>query len=97
MVLSAIGVARRGKKVVLLDFDLEAPGVSSLFPEEALSQYGLLDFFVESNAYPEEINIDEYLYPVGEYCHVNQYGGKYISCLPWELRPGMMLNPIVRI
>ncbi|MCI8960510.1 MAG: AAA family ATPase [Lachnospiraceae bacterium] len=81
MVLSAIGVARRGKKVVLLDFDLEAPGVSSLFPEEALSQYGILDFFVESNAYPKEINIDEYLYPVGEYCHVNQYGGE-IYILP---------------
>ncbi len=76
MMLSAIGTAKRGKKVVVVDFDLEAPGVSSLFPEGALSQYGLLDFFVESNVYPENINIDEYLYPVSEYCRVNQYGGE---------------------
>ena len=81
MMMSAIGAARRGKKVVVLDFDLEAPGVSSFFPEDALSQYGILDFLVESNVYQEEINIDEYLYPVGEYCHVNQYGGE-IYILP---------------
>ena len=81
MMMAAIGIARRGKKVVLLDFDLEAPGVSSFFSDEALSQYGILDFFVESNVYLEEINIDEYLYPVGEYCRVNQYGGE-IYILP---------------
>ncbi len=81
MIMSAIGAAKRGKKVVVLDFDLEAPGVSSLFPDEALSQYGILDFLVESNVYSEDINIDEYLYPVGEYCHVNQYGGE-IYVLP---------------
>ncbi len=81
MMMAAIGVAKRGKKVVVLDFDLEAPGVSSFFPEETLSQYGILDFFVECNACPDAINIDEYLYPVGEYCHVNQYGGE-IYILP---------------
>ncbi|MCM1283653.1 MAG: AAA family ATPase [Muribaculaceae bacterium] len=81
MMMSAIGAARRGKRVAILDFDLEAPGVSSFFPEDALSQYGILDFLVESNVYQEEINIDEYLYPVGEYCNVNQYGGE-IYILP---------------
>jgi len=81
MMMSAIGAARRGKKVVVLDFDLEAPGASSFFPEEALSQYGILDFLVENNVYQEDINIDEYLYPVSEYCHVNQYGGE-IYILP---------------
>lgn len=60
---------------------MEAPGVSSFFPEEALSKYGILDFLVENNVYPDGINIDEYLYPVGEYCRVNQYGGE-IYILP---------------
>lgn len=81
MMMCAIGAARRGKKIVVLDFDLEAPGASSFFPQEASSQYGILDFFVENNVYSEEINVDEYLYPVGEYCHVNQYGGE-IYILP---------------
>ncbi|MDE5716646.1 MAG: AAA family ATPase, partial [Lachnospiraceae bacterium] len=32
MVMSAIEMAKRGKKIVMIDFDLEAPGVSSIFP-----------------------------------------------------------------
>lgn len=76
MVLSAIELAKRGKKVVLIDFDLEAPGVSSLFPADAVSKYGVLDFLLESPVYEDEINIDEYLYTVSEYCHVSQSGGE---------------------
>lgn len=75
VVMSAIELAKQGKKVVIIDFDLEAPGIASLFPDEAMSQYGLLDFLIESNVYEEEINIDEYVYPVGEYCKANQMGG----------------------
>ena len=70
------GVGRKGKKIVVLDFDLEAPGVASLFPEDAMSRYGLLDFLLESHVYETEANVDEYMYPVGEYCHVNQAGGE---------------------
>ncbi len=81
MMMAAIGAARRGKKIVVLDFDLEAPGVSSFFSEDIMSKYGILDFLVENNVYAEEINIDEYMYPVGEYCRVNQYGGE-IHILP---------------
>ena len=71
MVMTAIALARKGKKIVVLDFDLEAPGVASLFPEDAMSRYGLLDFLLESHVYETEANVDEYMYPVGEYCHVN--------------------------
>lgn len=35
MVMTAIALARKGKKIVVLDFDLEAPGVASLFPVNA--------------------------------------------------------------
>ena len=74
--MSAIELAKRGKKVVLVDFDLEAPGVSSLFPDNAVSKYGVLDFLLESPVYNEEIKIDEYLYTVSDYCHVSQDGGE---------------------
>ena len=76
MVMSAIELAGQGKKIVIIDFDLEAPGIASLFPEESMSQYGLLDFLLESNVYDMEIKIDEYIYPVGDYCHVDKLGGR---------------------
>lgn len=76
MVMSAIEMAKRGKKIVMIDFDLEAPGVSSIFPNEGISQYGLLDYLIESSVYENELQIDEYMYPVSDYCHVNQAGGE---------------------
>lgn len=76
VVLSAIELARQGKKIVIVDFDLEAPGIASLFPEESMSQYGLLDFLLESNVYDSEIKIDEYIYSVGEDCNVDKAGGE---------------------
>lgn len=76
MIMTAIEMAKRGKKVVLIDFDLEAPGVASIFPSASLSQYGLLDYLIESSIYEEELQIDEYMYPVSDYCHVSQSGGE---------------------
>lgn len=76
MVMSAIEMAKKGKKIVMIDFDLEAPGVASIFPDESISQYGLLDYLIESSVYGNELQIDEYMYNVSDYCHVNQDGGE---------------------
>ena len=41
-------LAKQGKKVLILDLDLESPGVSStLLPAEYLPDYGIVDWFVE--------------------------------------------------
>ena len=78
MIMAAIALARRGKRVLLIDFDLEAPGIAGLFPQENLPKYGLLDFLVEYNAFQakeEQLSIDEYIYPVGEFCQATSAGG----------------------
>ena len=81
MLMSAIEMAKRGKKIVIVDFDLEAPGVASIFPAESISQYGALDFLIENGVYGDDLQIDEYLYPVSDYCAVSQEGGE-IYVLP---------------
>lgn len=41
-------LAAAGKRVLVVDLDLESPGVSSLLvPKDALSDFGLVDWFVE--------------------------------------------------
>lgn len=78
MLMAAISLARQGKHVMLIDFDLEAPGVSGLFPQEYLPKYGLLDFLIEcSTLHGSEsgFSIDEYIYPVGELCQATSTGG----------------------
>lgn len=41
-------LAREGKRILLLDFDLESPGLSGLLlPPERMAGYGLADWFIE--------------------------------------------------
>jgi len=49
-------LARQGKKVLILDLDLESPGVSStLLPADYLPDYGIVDWFVEDGVGPKQI------------------------------------------
>jgi len=44
----AYKLARSGKRVLLIDFDLESPGLSSLLlPPDRLADFGLVDWFIE--------------------------------------------------
>ena len=44
----AWGLARQGKRVLLVDFDLESPGLSGLvLPHERLAEFGVADWLVE--------------------------------------------------
>lgn len=66
LVMTALQLVRQGKKVVVVDLDLEAPGVATLLRPEnnEYPQYGVVDFFLESTKYPKHIDIDEYIYPI---------------------------------
>lgn len=70
LMLTALQLVRRGKKVVIVDLDLEAPGVATLLKpenEQYYPKYGTIDFLIESaNYYSSEsrIDIDEYIYSV---------------------------------
>lgn len=44
----AWGLARQGKRVLLVDFDLESPGLSGLIlPTERVAEFGVMDWLVE--------------------------------------------------
>ena len=44
----AWGLARLGKRVLLVDFDLESPGLSGLIlPQEKVAEFGVIDWLVE--------------------------------------------------
>lgn len=79
MIMTAISLARRGKRVMLIDFDLESPGIAGFFPQEYLPKYGLLDFLVEHSMHQtkeDQFQIDEYIYSVGELCQATSAGGE---------------------
>lgn len=48
LTMVAWGLARQGKRVLLVDFDLESPGLSGLvLPPERVAEFGLVDWLVE--------------------------------------------------
>lgn len=48
LAMFAYRLAREGKRVLLVDFDLESPGLSGLLlPQDRVATYGLVDWFVE--------------------------------------------------
>jgi MinD-like ATPase involved in chromosome partitioning or flagellar assembly len=48
-------LAMRGRKVVAVDLDLEAPGLSKAFRLHPQPQYGIVDYFYERAYLPDEI------------------------------------------
>ncbi len=65
LALTALQMARAGKRVVTVDFDLEAPGLATVLrPEGAYPEYGLIDFLVEYDKQENNLDIREYIYPV---------------------------------
>ncbi|QOV24312.1 MinD/ParA family ATP-binding protein [Anabaenopsis elenkinii] len=49
-------LAMRGHKVVAIDLDLEAPGLSTAFNLEPQPKYGIVDYFYERSYLPEGID-----------------------------------------
>ena len=86
-ILVALLLARQGKKVLLIDFDLEAPGLASVFvnpednTENLLGVKGFVDFLIDYEANKREItklNIDDYYFVRNEQILVGSNGGELI-------------------
>jgi hypothetical protein len=56
LAMLAYRLARDGKRVLLIDFDLESPGLSGLLlPQEQVATYGLVDWFVKDAVGGDEV------------------------------------------
>jgi CobQ/CobB/MinD/ParA nucleotide binding domain len=81
LVLTAMVLARQGKKVALMDFDLEAPGLAHVFsPEfEDLHKFrGILDYIVDLSSLNDTslLDLDDYYYAINKQDIVGNNGGE---------------------
>ncbi len=86
-VLTSMLLARQGKRVMIIDFDLEAPGLASLFAnkddnaDNFLKVKGFVDFLVEYDAHKRDlnkINIDDYYFVQNDQTLIGNKGGELI-------------------
>jgi hypothetical protein len=72
--IAAMDLCKRGKSVLAIDLDLEAPGIGGMFLSEAtLPKYGALDFYVE---YGRTELTQEFLQGMCGVTTFNESGGK---------------------
>ncbi len=76
----AVDLAKRGKRVLCIDLDLEAPGIGSMLlqeaPEDARPKFGAIDYLVESAL--GDLHDDELYDHIG----TSSFGGGNIKVLP---------------
>jgi len=83
-ILTAMLLARQGKKVLLVDFDLEAPGLASVFANqssELLTVKGFVDFWVDyelSKKDMSKLNLDDYYFVRNDQTLVGTQGGELV-------------------
>lgn len=89
LAMTALQLARIGKKVVVVDLDLEAPGVSTLLkPEMDYPKYGVVDFLIEVENCHDEIDINEYVYSVSNKKLIGLTGGEVLVMQAANLQNG---------
>ena len=62
---AALTLAKRGKSIVMVDTDIEAPGLATLFFEEETIDRGVLDYLLEYNL-ENTVRIEDYILDVAE-------------------------------
>lgn len=96
--VSAVHLARKGKSVLAIDLDLEAPGIGGMFlGKSELPAYGALDFYVEFGR--TEIN-EEFMNDMSRIAYRDESGGSFTivpaTGLTSQLSPQNVLGKISR-
>lgn len=95
LALAALQLARKGNKVVAVDMDLEAPGLSTILRSEQGSRYpryGVLDFLIEcpkemEDGLAEYMDLNEYTYPFTSKELLGMNGGELYIMQAAKLSP----------
>lgn len=91
----ALLLAEQGKNVIMIDMDIEAPGLATLFFDEEIITRGVLDYLIESGI-DSEIPITDYILDVAEPSLLNEDAGR-LFLMPAGKVDGNYLQKLARI
>lgn len=76
MAATALCLAKKGKNVLMIDTDVEAPGLASLFVDENNVRCGVVDYLLEYNLNHESIDMEDYLIQITDPVLTSEIEGK---------------------
>ncbi|WP_455617075.1 tyrosine-protein kinase family protein [Eisenbergiella sp.] len=91
----ALQLAKKGKNVIMIDTDIEAPGLATLFFDEESIQNGVLDYLLE-HSLSAETNISRFVMDVIDPSLLNENDGR-LYVLPAGKVDGAYLQKLARI
>ena len=94
----AIQLARNGKKVAIIDLDLEAPGLSTIFPgvEGRSAAHGVVDYLLERPLIPQgEIDLEDFYHLIDDSAIIGD--GPPITVIPAGKLDATYLEKLARM
>jgi MinD-like ATPase involved in chromosome partitioning or flagellar assembly len=96
LVATALTLARSGLQVAIVDLDLEAPGLASIFTSGDSSDSGVIDYLLEKQIHPKEWKIRSQLIPISARVLLGD-DGQNIQLLPAGTVDNNYLEKLARL
>ncbi|WP_445175821.1 tyrosine-protein kinase family protein [Microcoleus sp.] len=66
LVATALSLARNGHRVAIVDLDLEAPGLATIFSPDNSNNLGVIDYLLEKKIQKDNLKLRTYIMPINE-------------------------------
>ncbi|MDD1428666.1 AAA family ATPase [Dolichospermum sp. ST_sed9] len=66
LVATALNLARNGHRVAIVDLDLEAPGLSSIFSPDNPKPFGVIDYLLEKKIQSNNWSLRDHILPIND-------------------------------
>ena len=76
-----MSLARNGHRVAIVDLDLEAPGLATIFPPDNSNNLGVIDYLLEKKIQENDWKLRTHLIPIKEQTLLGEHG-ESIQLLP---------------
>jgi cellulose biosynthesis protein BcsQ len=96
LVATALTLARNGHRVAIVDLDLEAPGLATIFSPDDFNNLGVIDYLLEKKIQENDWKLRNHLIPINKQTLLGDQG-EIIQLLPAGTIDGNYLEKLARL
>ena len=96
LVATALTLARNGHRVAIVDLDLEAPGLATIFSPDDSSNLGVIDYLLEKKVQKDDWKLRTHIKPINERAMLGD-DGETLQLLPAGMVDENYLEKLARL